>query len=144
MDNLYFKDINITKYPDLAPVINLVLTLSHGQASVERGFNVNKAIIINNISTDCIVGKHFVRDYMLTNNLKPDNLQITSNLKVAFKSACQKYQLVLKAERSKKEKQAVEDQKAIILSEIEDVKSQIALLTQISVMLEKEFVLRVE
>ena len=41
----------------------------------------------------------------------------------------------------KKEKQAVEDQKAIILSEIEDVKSQISLLTKTSAMLEKEFVL---
>ena len=74
---------------------------------------------------------------MLTNNLKPDNVQITSNLKVAFKFARQKYQLALEAVRSKNEKQAVEDQKAIILSKIEDVKSQITLLTKTSVMLEK-------
>ena len=59
-------------------------------------------------------------------------------------SARQKYQLALEAERSKKEKQAVEDQKAIILSEIEDVKFQITLLTKTSVMLEKEFVSCVE
>ena len=115
--------------------------MNQGQVSVERGFSVNKAIITDNISTDYIVGKHLVRDYMLTNNLKPQNGQITSNLKVAFKSACQKYKLALEAERFKKEKQAVEDQKAIILSEIEDVKSQISLLTKTSAMLEKEFVL---
>ena len=60
---------------------------------------------------------------MLTNNLKPHTPQIISNSKVAFKSACQKYQPTLKAEKSNKEKQGVEDQKAIILSEIEDVKS---------------------
>ena len=60
---------------------------------------------------------------MLTNNLKPHNVQITSNLKIAFKSPRQKYQLAHKAESSKKEKQAVKDQKVIILSEIEDVKS---------------------
>ena len=120
------------------------MTLSHGQASVERGFSVNKAIITENISTDSIVGKHLVRDYLLTNNLKPHNVQFTSNLKAAFKSARQKSELALEAERSKKEKQAVEDQKAIILSEIEDVKFQITLLTKTSVMLEKEFVLCVE
>ena len=103
------------------------------------------AIITDNIiSTDCIVGSCLVKDYMLTNNLKPHNVQITSNLKVAFKSARQKYQLTLEAERSKKDKQAVEDQKAIILSEIEDVKSQITLLTKTSAMLVKEFVLCVE
>ena len=60
------------------------LTLRHGQESVERGFSVNKAIIIDNISPGCIVGKGLVRDYMLTNNLKPLNVQITSNLKVPF------------------------------------------------------------
>ena len=119
----------------------MVLTLSHGQASVERGFSVNKAIITDHISTDCIAGKCLARDYMLPNNLKPQNVQIISNLKVAFTSARQKYQL---AYRSKIEKQAVEDQKAIILSEIEDVKSQITLLTKTSVMLVKEFVLCVE
>ena len=59
------------------------LTLRHGQESVERGFSVNKAII-DNISPGCIVGKGLVRDYMLTNNLKPLNVQITSNLKVPF------------------------------------------------------------
>ena len=81
---------------------------------------------------------------MLTNNLKPHNVQITSNLKVAFKPACQKYQLALEVERSKKEKQAVEDKKAIILSEIEDVKSQITLLTKTSVVPEKGFALCAE
>ena len=111
---------------------------------LKRRFSVNKAIITDNISTDCIVGKRLNRDYMLTNNLKPHNVQITSNLKVAFKSACQKYQLALEVERSKKEKRAVEDKKAIILSEIEDVKSQITLLTKTSVVLEKEFVLCAE
>ena len=83
------------KYPNLASAVKLVLTLRHRQASVERGFSVNKAIITNNISTDCIVGKCLVRDYMLTNNLKPHSVQITLNSKVAFKSAHQKYQLAL-------------------------------------------------
>ena len=96
----------------------MVFTLSHGQASVERDFSVNEAIITDIISTDYIAGKSLVKNYMLTNNLKPHNVQITSNLKVAFKSACQKYQLAFEPEKTKKEKWAVENQKAIILSEI--------------------------
>ena len=81
---------------------------------------------------------------MLTKNLKPHNVQIISNSNVAFKSSRQKYQLALEAERSKKEKQAVEDQKAIILSEIEDAKFQISLFTKTLAILEKEVVLCVE
>ena len=47
-------------------------------------------------------------------------------------------------QESKKEKSPVENQKAIILSDIEDVKSQITFLTKTSVILEKEFVLSVK
>ena len=56
LNDFYFKGINITTYFDLASVVKLVLTLIHGQVSVERGFSVNKVIITKNISTDCIVG----------------------------------------------------------------------------------------
>ena len=35
LHDFYFKDINITKYPDLKSFVKMVLTLSHGQASVE-------------------------------------------------------------------------------------------------------------
>ena len=59
---------------------------------------------------------------MLTNNLKPHNVQFTTKFKIALKAARQKYQLAAETEKSKKENQIVEDQKAIILSEIEDVK----------------------
>ena len=35
LDNFYFKKINARKYTELSFVIRLILTLSHGQASVE-------------------------------------------------------------------------------------------------------------
>ena len=36
LDNFYFKVIDIKQYQKLAQVVKLVLTLSHGQASVEK------------------------------------------------------------------------------------------------------------
>ena len=88
----------------MSSVIKLVLTLSHGQASVERGFSVNKDVVTDNIPVDGIVGRRLVRDFMLTNNLNPHTVQITSEMKVAFKSAHQKYQLMLEEEKSKNKK----------------------------------------
>ena len=35
LDNFYFKKLNARKYTELSFVIRLILTLSHGQASVE-------------------------------------------------------------------------------------------------------------
>ena len=39
VDKFYFSKIGVEKFPDFCLVIKLVLTLSHGQASVETGMN---------------------------------------------------------------------------------------------------------
>lgn len=38
------------KYPDLAVVIKMALSLSHGQADIERGFSINKKILDDHTS----------------------------------------------------------------------------------------------
>ena len=43
LDEFYFE-----KYGELSFVIRLILTLSHGQASVDRGFSINSAILETN------------------------------------------------------------------------------------------------
>ena len=40
--NFFFNDFTFKMPTELQPVLELILVLSHGQASVERGFNVNK------------------------------------------------------------------------------------------------------
>lgn len=42
LDSFYFSTIQITKYQELLFVLKLLLILSHGQASVERGFSLKK------------------------------------------------------------------------------------------------------
>ena len=42
IDNFYFSTIQITKYQEILFVLKLLLILSHGQASVERGFSLKK------------------------------------------------------------------------------------------------------
>ena len=39
LDNFFFQKVNIQNYKTLSFVVKLVLTLSHGQASVERQFS---------------------------------------------------------------------------------------------------------
>ena len=79
-DYFYSKDINITKHPNLASVIKLVLTLSH-EGHQLKGYHHQQ--YINRLQ--CWKA-HFERLHAL-------NAQIASNLKVIFKSAHQKYQL---------------------------------------------------
>ena len=71
LDDFYFKEMKIMKYPELASVVMIILTLSHGQADVERGFSQNKHVLEQNMKDDSIVQKRIIKDHMLCNNLKP-------------------------------------------------------------------------
>ena len=51
-------------YKKLLQVVKLLLVLSHGQASVERGFSVNKETSADNISQRTLVAKRVVYDHI--------------------------------------------------------------------------------
>ena len=71
LDDFFFKRILIhRKYPELSEVVALVLTLSHGNSDVERGFSLNEGVQKVNISVESVVSKRHVKDYMHANDLK--------------------------------------------------------------------------
>ena len=51
----------------------MVLTLFHGQASVERGFNINKAVLQPNLMNKSLTSQKLVYDHMKAR--KSDNAQ---------------------------------------------------------------------
>ena len=58
--------------------MRIILTLSHGRASVERSFSVNNTVINVNVSEDSIVAKKIIKDHMISNKLTPESVQITN------------------------------------------------------------------
>ena len=52
-------------------LLKIVLTLSHGQASVECSFILNKSVLNHNISEDSIFAKKAIRDHMLSTGFEP-------------------------------------------------------------------------
>ena len=88
-----------------------MLLISHGQASVERGFSINKYCSTVNQSEGNLVARRVVRDHV---NYEGgiDNIQITPGLLRACKSAHRKYHERLKADKEKnaqKEKNTKKD-----------------------------------
>ena len=57
LDDFYFKKMKVSKF----------LTLSHGQADVERGFSVNNDVLQDNIQEDLIISKRLVKDFLNSN-----------------------------------------------------------------------------
>ena len=50
-------------------ILKTILTLSHGNTSVERGFSINKNLVDVNTSQESIIAQHLVKDHMIANNL---------------------------------------------------------------------------
>ena len=60
-DDFYIKVASISKYKDLLFVVKLILTLSHGQASVEREFILIANIMKTNMSPNLLLQKELLK-----------------------------------------------------------------------------------
>ena len=77
LEKFYFEEISIQKYVEIAEVLKIVLTLSHGQAYVERGFSHDNTIVQTNMSAESVISKRLIKDHMLFHKLKPYTVEIT-------------------------------------------------------------------
>ena len=82
--------------------MKIVLTLSHGQASVEHGFSHNNTVVQTNMSAESAISKRLIKDHMLLHKLKPYTIEITDPMTGAFKSSHLRYQLHLDSEKKRK------------------------------------------
>ena len=57
-------------YQDLWLTMQLLLTLSHGQATVERGFSVNKEVVTPNLQEVSLQAIILVHSSVLAQNIK--------------------------------------------------------------------------
>ena len=83
-DDFYFKKLNAGKHTEPSFVIRFILTLSHGQASVERGFNLNNAVLKTNMSPNIIIVKRIIKDHMFYNDLAPNTIIISPAMIKSF------------------------------------------------------------
>ena len=139
LDDFYFHVLSIQKYKELAYIVKIILTLSYGQAAVERCFSVGKSILNVNMSTEPIVSKKIVRDHMISHSVKPYNFQISLQL-ISCNAAYSKYKDSLIATEKAKAKQEVNKEKRLVISEISKVSLKHNELLEVSKLLDEEFV----
>ena len=107
------------RYSKFAEIMKIVLTLSHGQASVERGFSVNKNLLVENLQESSLIAQRRVVDYMDANCL----IQSVRN-------SYKKYSLILLVAEKRKENVQKEKQKKaqLLSSEISSLEKKKILL----------------
>jgi hypothetical protein len=79
------------QYADLWAVIKQLLLLSHGQASVERGFSVNKEVTVENMKEHTLVACRQIAQHVHTAG-GVDHFPVTKELLLHASGARKKYQ----------------------------------------------------
>lgn len=62
LDTFFFTSLRNEKFDKLWTVIKLLLVLSYGQASVERGFSINKHLEVENMQKQTYIAKRTIQD----------------------------------------------------------------------------------
>ena len=68
------------KYSSLWKVMVFVFMLSHGQAQIERGFNINSDLLVENMLPLSIIAWRRVYDYLNSLGVSPHGYQIENDL----------------------------------------------------------------
>ena len=140
LDDFFYKKMLVhKKYPELSEVVSIILTLSHGNADIERGFSLNKGVQKVHVSEESIVSKRHVKDHMISHDLQPHTIQITNELRKSCRQARSRYQHYLEQQKLQKEKTTKETAKEILSMEIEEMEGKIAVLQRSTDELNKKF-----
>ena len=91
LDTFYWKLLEGTSsFKNLAEVLKIIITLSHGQASVERGFSVNKSLLVENLAPKSLIAQRIVYDHMKVSNVSAEDVEFRPTLCCSAKHARQR------------------------------------------------------
>ena len=124
IDKLFYEMLNSKQcYVKLWTVIKSLLTLSHGQATVERGFSTNKEVSVDNLQERSFVALRQIDDHVKA--VKGClNVNINKQMMSSVASSRQKYMMFLNEERMKKEKQSLSLKRKSLVEELDELKAK--------------------
>ena len=70
----------IPKYKVIWKVCSIIFVLSHGQSAVERGFSINKELLVENLQAKSLVSQRMVYDHINSNKINIHEYQLPSDL----------------------------------------------------------------
>lgn len=96
----FYRDILQSKqeFFELYEVIKYILILSHGNASVESGFSINKQILVENMQEESVIAQRQIYDAVLAVG-GVLNITINQKMRNYVKSSYNKYSQALKNKR---------------------------------------------
>lgn len=106
----------------LRSIYRLVCTLSHGQATVERGFSDNKFIEQDNLDTDNMIARRRVYSYMKEGGYDAATFPLTEKLLKSVDKSHEQYEKFRKEQQKKKTSDELNAEKIKLLDELADAR----------------------
>ena len=123
VDDFFSTHMTGNNYAALFGIVKILLVLSHGLASVERGFSVNKEIEVENLHEHSLVAQRIICDHLkAVGGVR--NVPITKKLLAAAASSRQKYEKHLQDQRDKMKTDEEQRKRKHVLDEIEELKEK--------------------
>ena len=91
------------------------------------------------MSPETVIAKRLIKDHMLSNDLKPHNIDISKSMVKGFKSAHGKYQMHLEDQRQKRISTEAETKAMHLSNEIETLKGKVEQMSKGVAMMDAEF-----
>lgn len=124
LDQFYSSIFSNNSYADIYMIIKMVLILSHGNASVESGFSVNKNMLVENLKERSLISRRQVYD-AINSAGGTCNVNIDSKMKLFCRNAHMKYQSALEDENKKDlDRKARMEERKRAMKEINDLQKK--------------------
>lgn len=130
LDNFLYAHLhNDSKYTKLFKVVKMILIMSHGQASVERGFSINKNMEVENLKESGYIARRLVYDYIKSSGDICD-INISNEMRRDVSLARKKYNDYLEDQKAAKNSESVCRKRKLLEEELEGLKKKKAFLLQ--------------
>ena len=119
----FYLDSN-KSFNDFWFVCKFIFTLCHGQSSVERGFNVNKQTIAENLEDLGLTSLRMIYDEIMHLGGSIKDFPIPPSLLLACQSAHMKYKADLERKKKELNKREVGEKRKLLMEELNVLKKQ--------------------
>jgi hypothetical protein len=124
VDVFFYELLNDkNNYKDLWSLVKKVLVLSHGQASVERGFSVNKEVAKDNLGELGFTTLRVIYDHIRSIG-GISNIEVDPGLVAAAGSSRQAYQTYRDEQREINDRMARSNKRKAIGNEVDSIKKR--------------------
>ncbi|XP_060759984.1 uncharacterized protein LOC132870362 isoform X1 [Neoarius graeffei] len=123
VDTLLYENIaSRSAWKSLWHMIQILLIMSHGQASVERGFSVNKQVMVENMKAESVIAQRVIADSIRA----AGGLEkiITKELQMSASSARQSYLAYLDDQRKENKSKTKASKKRSLANELKELKQK--------------------